>query len=421
MNERERAEQLARAIDELIHGTPRPRPTHFDDHELQSLVQVAQARLSAGKSVASAGADHEAAVWEQLIARLEGRPRPARPKAGDDIDADDEMRQTIAARREMSDSILALANQHKDDVWRRVQERITKRRGYRGKPPSPSGGASGDAGLPPMRTRYFPTGNPDIDSLLAVAANRPALRATSAQAMNTQQRRLHDRMRNDPARRWRDLALSQADSQAGWGRLAVFGVALVLIIAALGPIPGLSRPAAVEAARYVGRHLGVMETDSLPPASTPSTIVLPEDVTQQQASERLGLPVSAPETVLGLPQTSSRFFAAGLTSDGRGLFVLTYQAADGTSAVTIYQEATGHASLAVPPGEAADTTVNGEPATYYEGAWSEAGGAVTWQKTGTQTLVFEGDGLRTTVQYTGAEIDMAGLTAAVAMLPPPAS
>ncbi len=420
MNERERAEQLARAIDELIHGTPRPGPAHFDDHELQSLVQVAQARLRAGKSVAGAGSDHEAAVWEQLIARLEGRPKPARPKAGDDIAADEDMRQTIAARREMSDSILALANQHKDDVWRRVQERIKKRRVSLAKPPLPSGGASGYA-QPPMRTRYFPTGNPDIDSLLAVAANRPTLRDASARAVNTQQRRLHDRMRNDPARQWRDLALSETDSQAKWGRIAVFGAVLVLIIAALGPIPGLSRPAAVEAARYVGQHLGVMETDTPPPASPPGAIVPPEDVTPQQASERLGLPVSAPDTILSLPQTSSRFFAAGLTSDGSGVFVLTFQAADGSSAVTIYQEASGQASLAVPPGEAADTSVNGTPATYFEGAWSEADGAIIWQDTGAQTLVFERDGLRTTVQYTGAEIDMAGLTAAVAMLPAPTS
>jgi hypothetical protein len=415
MNERERAEHLARAIDELIHGSPRPGPAHFDDHELQSLVQVAQARLGAGKSAAGASTDHEAAVWGQLIARLEGRPRTARHEIIDDIAADD-VRQTIAARREMSDSILALANQHKDDVWRRVQERIQKRRRSLDKPPSSSGGASGDAARPPMRVRYVPTGAPDIDSLFAVAANRPTLRDASAKAVNTTQRRLHERMRGDPARQWRDLTLSEGDPQAGWGRLAVFGAIAVLVIVALSPIPGLSRPAAVEAARYVGNHLGVMETEVSPPASTPGVVVRPENVTPQQAGERLAIPVSAPDTFLSLPQTSSRFFSAGLTSDGGGVFVLTYQDADSSSAVTIYREASGQAALAVPAGEAIDTSVNGLPATYYEGGWSEANGAVTWQNTGYQTLVFDRDGLRTTVQYSGAEIDMAGLTAAASML-----
>ena len=60
MNERQRADQLARAIDELINGTPRPGPARFDDQELQSLIKVARARLGESKNAASASADHEA-------------------------------------------------------------------------------------------------------------------------------------------------------------------------------------------------------------------------------------------------------------------------------------------------------------------------------------------------------------------------
>ena len=56
MNERQRADQLARAIDELINGAPRPGPARFDDQELQSLIQVAQARLGASKNAARASA-----------------------------------------------------------------------------------------------------------------------------------------------------------------------------------------------------------------------------------------------------------------------------------------------------------------------------------------------------------------------------
>jgi hypothetical protein len=58
MNERQRADQLARAIDELISGAPRTGPARYDDHELQSLIEVAQARLGASKNAAKTGADH---------------------------------------------------------------------------------------------------------------------------------------------------------------------------------------------------------------------------------------------------------------------------------------------------------------------------------------------------------------------------
>jgi len=98
MNERQRADQLARAIDELISGAPRPKPDRFDDQELQSLLHIAQARLEPSKNAASASADHEAAVWQQLIARLEGRPQPSQANPGHDIATDATMRQTVAAR-----------------------------------------------------------------------------------------------------------------------------------------------------------------------------------------------------------------------------------------------------------------------------------------------------------------------------------
>jgi hypothetical protein len=423
MNERQRADQLARAIDELINGTPRPGPARFDDHELQSLIQVAQARLTTGKNVASAGTDHEATVWARLIARLEGRPQPSQTNAGHDIPTGADMRQTVAARRDLSAAILSLAARHKDEVWRRVQERIKRRRAPPGKPHSPSGGAGEGSGeTPPMRTRFFPTGDADIDSLIAVAVNRPALREASARAVDSFQRKLHERRRGDPARQWwSDLALPQAGSRTRWAPLAAAGAIILLIIAAMAPVRGLAHPPVVEAARYVGQYLGVIETGAPPPTPGPATTVLPEDVTPKQASDRLGLPVAAPATLLDFAQSSSRFFSAGLTSDGFGVFVITYEAPDGSSAVTVYQEATGDASLAVPSGRAVDTSLGGFQATYFEGGWTQSRTAITWLDSGTQTLIFERGGLRTTVQYTGPQIDMNTLTAAATMLVTPSS
>src|ERR1700694_1551513 len=83
---------------------------------------------------------------------------------------------------------------------------------------------------------------------------------------------------------------------------------------------GLAHPRAVGAARAVGHPLGVIETDAPPPTPGPTTSVLPEDVTPQQATYSLGLPVAAPATLLGFAQSSSRFFSAGLTSGGSGVF-----------------------------------------------------------------------------------------------------
>jgi hypothetical protein len=316
MNERQRADQLARAIDELINGTPRPGPARFDDQELPSLIHVAQARLEAGKN-ARASADQEAAVWQQLIARLDGRPQPTQANPGHDIATDATMRQTVAARSEVSTAILSLGARHRDEVWRRVQERIKGRRAPPGKPHSPSGGTGGGSSeMTPTRTRFFPTGDADIDSLLAVALNRPTLREGSAYAVEPFQHRLHERRRGDPARQRRaDLALAEADSRTSWAPLAA-AAAVLLIIAALGPVPGLARPPAVGAARYVGQHLGVIGTDAPPPTPTPAPTVLPEDVTPQQASDRLGLPVATPATMLGFAQTFSRFFLPGLPLTG---------------------------------------------------------------------------------------------------------
>src|SRR5438445_7758006 len=198
MNERQRADQLARAIDELINGMPWPGRARFDDQKLQSLIRIAQARLAAGKEAASASADHETAVWRQLVTRLEGRPEPSQATHGHDIATDAAMQQTVTARRDVSAAILWLAARHKDEVWRRVQERIKGRCAPPRKRHSPSGGIGGDpADMPPTRTRFFPTGDAEIDSLLAGALNRPTLRHASGCAVEPH--RLLARRRGDSA------------------------------------------------------------------------------------------------------------------------------------------------------------------------------------------------------------------------------
>ncbi|MDP9180342.1 MAG: hypothetical protein M3O21_01295 [Chloroflexota bacterium] len=77
--------------------------------------------------------------------------------------------------------------------------------------------------------------------------------------------------------------------------------------------------------------------------------------------------------------------------------MITYEAPDGSSATSLYQEAAGDASLNVPSGKAVDTSLGGIRATYFEGGWTQSGGALTWLDSSTQTLFFERGGLRTTV------------------------
>lgn len=192
MNERQRADQLARAIDDLIHGTTKPAPAQADD-ELKSLVAVARARLGASRNAVNR--DVQESVWQRVLGRLDVRPQ-ARREVSRDIVADDAMRQTIVARREMSDSILDLAEQHRDDVWQRVQDRIG--RSPRRMPPA-RGGPGGKTGDSPQRARFFPTGDEDLDSLLSAALSRTTLRDL-AERETEGSRRLHDRMRHDPAR-----------------------------------------------------------------------------------------------------------------------------------------------------------------------------------------------------------------------------
>ena len=193
MNERQRADQLARAIDELIHGTRTPEPAQADD-ELTSLIAVARARLKASRSSETRAAQES--VWQRVMSRLDVRPQ-ARRELSQGIVADDAMRQTIVARRQMSDDILDLAERHRDDVWKRVQDRIgrTPRR-----MPSSGSGTGGKGDDSPQRARFFPTGDEDLDRLLSAALNRGTLRDL-AERETEGTRRLHDRMRNDPARR----------------------------------------------------------------------------------------------------------------------------------------------------------------------------------------------------------------------------
>ncbi len=125
MNEQERADSLARAIDELIRGAKRLEAAQVDE-ELRSLVDVATARMQASLDSGRRAADHESVTWKRLTDRMESREKSDRD--GPDEHLDDDMGDVVAARRRVSEDILELAEQHREEVWRRVQEKVANRR-----------------------------------------------------------------------------------------------------------------------------------------------------------------------------------------------------------------------------------------------------------------------------------------------------
>lgn len=409
MNERERADALARAIDELIRGAQTPEP-HFDDEEMRSLLRVAGVRRQAAIETGRRSADHESAVWQRLVARLENHDDPE-GDAPQDPDPDDDIRDVVAARRRVTEDVLQLAEQHRDDVWRRVQERISHQR------PKRKGifsflQARTDGDIPLHRsgwghTSVMLTGDPDVDSLLRISLANPSLREASKRRMREPPSQLRARMRFDPAHQRQPIAETPPARPSFLLRAsAVIAIAVAAVV--LGPIPvtGLSGSPAVEAAQYLGEHLGVTETDQSPPTPGEGASAAGQDMTAAEASAQLGLPVTAPGDFMGLPLVSQRFFVQSLTSNGAGLFAASYAITDGMSSIALYEEAADGDGLAVPAGSAVDTLVNGSPATYYEGGWAQVeDGSLAWQPSGAQSLVFERDGVRFTVRYTGPRVE----------------
>jgi hypothetical protein len=419
MNERERADALARAIDELIRGAQTTEP-HFDDEEMRSLVRVANARRQASIETGRRSADCESAVWQRLVSRLEGHdaPEDGEPK---DLGPDEGLRDVVTARRQVAEDVLQLAEQHREDVWRRIQERISNQRKKRkGIFSFLQSRTAGD--MPARRsgwghTGLVLTGDADADSLLRVALRNPSLHDAGKRPMSDSQNQLRARMRHDPARQRQPQSAEPARPHFLWKAGAVAAVALAAAV--LGPIPvtGLSGSPAAEAAQFLGEHLGVTETVQLPPAPGEGTSVDGLDMTAADASAQLGLPLTAPSGVMGLPLVSQSFFPQGIANGGSGSFVAGYASADGASFIALREESAGGDDLAVPVGSAIDTQVNGAAVAYYEGSWTSTDdGLLTWLPSTTQTLVFEREGVRYTVRYSGPRVEPADFATAAAVI-----
>jgi len=204
-----------------------------------------------------------------------------------------------------------------------------------------------------------------------------------------------------------------------WQRLAAAGAVLAVAIAAVGPIPatGLAHHPAAEFARFVGGHIGVSET-SAPPNVPPVTQVIEgADLTAQDASALVGVPVHKSTFVpSGYHEASARYFPTPITADEGGVYVLSYENSGpggSTGIILVFQERASDTSITVKEGFAQDISLfaTGTAATYVNGAWQPNGGKLTWGEPGAQTLVFDLGGLRTIVQSSATDISLTDLVA----------
>ena len=67
MRDEDRADMLARAIEEMVQGG---LPEDLGDEEMEELLQIARIRLDAARMASQTGAETQDAVLERLIARL---------------------------------------------------------------------------------------------------------------------------------------------------------------------------------------------------------------------------------------------------------------------------------------------------------------------------------------------------------------
>ena len=444
MHDQDRADKLAKAIEEMVQGHT---PKDLDDEDLQQLLQIAKIRLDAAHLAAEAGAEAQSTVLERLIARLnlfrkQGNSEPSGSTTAHDLpeeiaaDREDaeqidvkEIQEVIDLRRQMAAHAADISEAHREAVWQRVQARIqagqSEKRSFfrwpfhRRDREADDFGATLDRmilGKPIWEAR-----DSRLEELLRLARIRNVAAATARTGFLDQQARVWARLRPRLMARLsrsRHSPVFQRRATAPWPKLAAAGAAVALVVAALGPIPatGLAHHPVTEFARFLGGHIGVSET-SAPPTVPPVTeVIQSNDVSADQAGTLMGLPVYEPTFLpSGYHQVSSQYFPRALTADQGGLFVLAYQDSSLTGnpqTILIYQENASSNSIVVEEGLAQDILLSaGTAATYVSGTWRPVGNDLTWGEDDAATILFDLGGLRTVIYTTDGDLPLADLVA----------
>jgi len=437
MNEEERADWLARAIDDLLKRDrlrpKEPPPPELDREELNALMRIARARADAADSLMHTGLQYEGEIWQRVLERLDRRRSSRRVQpfdaSGPLSEADqiaaareldemeiDELRGIARMRRELAERAASIAEEHREHVWQRVQSRLQAQSPKKWSFPffRRQGGderlaASLDRIAAGDDVRDF--GEEEIDSLVGIARTRRYWSQMARKAAEEREGRLWTRIASVISQRPQTASARTAT----WARLAAAGALGAIVLAALGPLPatGLADHPVAGLVRFIGEYVGVSETDEAPSVPPVAGVTEGIEIGAADASLRLGVPVAVPvEAPAGFELTASRFFEEALTADAGGAFALTY-GGQGDSSIAIYQERASGGNFAVQGGAATAVTLSdGTAATYVEGMWQQAeDGGLVWSEGGAQTLVFERAGVRTTIQYMGPEAEAPSLFA----------
>jgi hypothetical protein len=191
-----------------------------------------------------------------------------------------------------------------------------------------------------------------------------------------------------------------------WPRFAAAMAVLAVIVAALSALPatGFADHPITAFGRSVAEQAGVRETAQATEADGgPPAVAASGEVTVAEASDLLGLPVRVPPAPEGFELVDSHYYAAALNAESGGTYALTYAGPDGAS-FAVYQERASDADFGAQTGSSVRVSLkDGTRAVSVKGAWQASGDGLAWKAGRGQMLVFEIDGVRTTLQYTGPE------------------
>ncbi len=430
MTEEERADWLARAIDDLLKADRQSEavnepPAGLEEAELNSLMRVARARLDAARNAAHAGLQYEGAIWQQVLSRLDkhfGEARGSITDGGELAAAgeseDDEQqswKEIMFLRRELGQRMASLAEQHRDAVWQRVESRLETHRQKKGffsflQRFSPRAAAQGRPVRSVADVEPSLSADEQLDELIRLARARSHLSDSAGTSTREREKQLTARIKPGLSD---SQKANQSRRQKPAFNLATASALAALVIAAIGPIPatGLAGHPAVGFARLVGEHIGVSERSS-PPAAVSDGVSTIEgiDISASEATALLGFTVvETRDAPAGFQLVSSRFFPQAITASEGGMFVLTYAGVQSQRpSLVIYQERAAGGDFAAEGMSVFDVTLaDGTPATYIDGAWQVADGRFVWNEDSAQTLVFERGGVRTIVRYDGPSTDPA--------------
>ncbi len=399
MNERERAEMIARAIDSLIaNWGAHEQVGETEDNELNSLLRVARARLQTSSFTAKAGLQHEAAVWKDVLDRL-GQQKASSgasyERQGPGADDDFELNEVAKMRRLMAQEAWRLAESHRQAVWDKIQSRLAKHE-------------EASRGIAFLRRPRRRSDDVDTTHLTAITSEgltmalpapypRLAMGPMAESAQELAKERVWARVRSGI-----DLAEVSRGGAAGrlggWfaPRFALAAAALALIVAAVGPIPatGFAGHPAAKLAREIGDQVGVHGGSPPVITSAPAEIVVRGDAaTAAEASTLAGADFVEPSAPAGFALASSMFYPEAISGGGNGTFVTQF--VSGGTTLVVYQEGAGGSDLVVDTGSLIGVRLSDDTtATFIQGAWNATGGGLGWTSGADQTVLFERSGVR---------------------------